>query len=281
MPTADTHTADDTHTTELSALPLRIEELKHRGFSVLTGAVAPPVLAEARERLGAVYEQQVRETGASLLAQINEQDLARCPLAYDPFFLRFANHSEVTRVAHTLIGGQYVLLHLQNGIINRPAQKHHQTHWHRDLPYQEFVSSRPLAISALFCIDDFTVETGCTYVLPASHRAETFPSAAYVDAHEYPVEAPAGSVILFDAMLFHRAGVNSSARVRRGLNHVYSTPIVRQQIEFAGDLDWSHPFFQEEAVRLLLGYNVRLPRSAREFRRQRAARLGVALEAGQ
>jgi hypothetical protein len=32
---------------------------------------------------------------------------------------------------------------------------------------------------------------------------------------------------------------------------------------------------------LLFGYNVRLPRSAREFRRQRAARLGIAWEAGQ
>jgi ectoine hydroxylase-related dioxygenase (phytanoyl-CoA dioxygenase family) len=268
-------------TIPLSAIELRMEELKHRGFSVLTGAVAPPVLAEARERLDAVYERQVCETGASILAQINEQDLARCPLAYDPFFLRFANDLEVTRAAHSLIGGKYILLHLQNGIINRPGQKHHQTHWHRDLPYQEFVSSRPLAIGALFCIDDFTVETGCTYVLPVSHRAETFPSAAYVEAHEYPVEAAAGSVILFDAMLFHRAGYNSSARVRRGLNHVYSTPMIRQQIEFLDDVDWSHPFFQEEAVRSLLGYNLRLPRSAREFRRQRAARFGVALEAGQ
>ena len=39
---------------------------------------------------------------------------------------------------------------------------HHQSAFHRDLPYQHFTSSRPIAINALFCADEFTNENGAT-----------------------------------------------------------------------------------------------------------------------
>lgn len=39
----------------------------------------------------------------------------------------------------------------------------------RPVLYQHYVSSSPLAVKALFCVDDFTHENGSTFVLPASH----------------------------------------------------------------------------------------------------------------
>ena len=75
-------------------------------------------------------------------------------------------------------------------------------------------------MSALFCIDPFTVEPGATCVLPTSHRMEAFPSDEGAADFEVPIVAESGSFVLFDAMLFHRAGANRSARPRRAVNRV-------------------------------------------------------------
>jgi ectoine hydroxylase-related dioxygenase (phytanoyl-CoA dioxygenase family) len=102
------------------------------------------------------------------------------PLAYEPIFLELAANPRILKICRTLVA-DYVTLNQQNGIINPPnGQRYNQAAWHRDLPYQHFTSSRPLAINALFCIDAFTVENGATKVLPASHREEAFPSDAFI-----------------------------------------------------------------------------------------------------
>jgi ectoine hydroxylase-related dioxygenase (phytanoyl-CoA dioxygenase family) len=164
--------------------------------------------------------------------------------------------------------GDYHILNLQNGIINKPSKKHHQSSWHRDLPYQSWVCSRPLGLNALFCINDFTIETGGTYVLPHSHRFENFPSSEYVKNNEMPVIAPAGSVIIFDAMLYHRAGENTSLQIRRGINHLYTIPLIKQQISIPSALKETSITAPQE-IRRLLGFDSVEPKSVLEWRKRR------------
>ena len=147
-----------------------LEELSINGFSVLENVLDPADLQESRKRIDAVYEIQKNNFGEENLREINEENLVRCPLVYDEFFVRIATNPKVLEVVKRILG-EYFILHLQNGIINRPAEEHHQSSWHRDLPYQNFVISKPISISALFCIDDFTNKSGSTLVLPYSHRS--------------------------------------------------------------------------------------------------------------
>jgi len=49
-----------------------------------------------------------------------------------------------------LIVGKFIL-NQQNGI-NPPGETCNQSAWHRDLPYQHYVSSTPLTINALLCM---------------------------------------------------------------------------------------------------------------------------------
>jgi ectoine hydroxylase-related dioxygenase (phytanoyl-CoA dioxygenase family) len=158
----------------------------------------------------------------------------------------------------------------QNGVINPPRQPHAQVAYHRDLPYQHFVSSRPLAISALFCIDPFRPETGATTVLPASHRVEAFPSDEVASLLDTPLSAEPGSFIVFDSMLFHRAGPNRSDRPRRAVNHVFSIPIIAQQISIPDALKGRHA--GDPALARLLGYETDPPSSVLEWRERRLAR---------
>jgi len=135
---------------------------------------------------------------------------------------------------------------------------------------EHFVSSRPLSISALVCLDPFSEFTGGTMVLEGSHRLEPFPSESYVLANQRTVDAPAGSVIVFDSMMYHRSGVNRSAHRRRGVNHVYTLPLLKPQISFArccGDKYAQDPF-----LRRFLGYDSEPAETVRQFREIRLQR---------
>lgn len=246
------------------------DRIRMVGYAVVPGGFAPADIANLSGRLDRVMERQAEEFGgAERLAAIGDALTARCPLAYDDAFVPLATHPAVLAVARELLGG-YVVLMQQNGVINPARQSHTQVAYHRDLPYQHFVSSRPLAVSALFCIDPFTVETGATTVIPASHRMEAFPSAEVAAQLDTPVTAEAGSFIVFDAMLFHRAGANVSDRPRRAVNQVFSVPIIAQQISLPDALQGRYA--DDPELARLFGYEVAPARSVPAWRERRLAR---------
>lgn len=251
-------------------LERHVEALKIQGYSVLENALSPHEVEELNERVEQVYARQRSEVGEDVLEALKEKDVARCLLSYDDAFVPLAALDAVMPVVRAMLGN-YVVLHLQNGIISRPSQEHHQSSWHRDLPYQFYVSSRPLAVNVYYCLCDYSPETGGTVFLPFSHREEQLPSLDYIQAHEVSPIVPAGSAIFFDSMLFHRAGHNTSTIVRRGINHVYTTGILRQQISLPSALDGRYR--DDEFLSMLFGYGNATPGSVKDFRERRLARL--------
>jgi ectoine hydroxylase-related dioxygenase (phytanoyl-CoA dioxygenase family) len=254
----------------VSDIDLALEEISLLGYTVIEGVLSADECEETRTRLDAVYKTQEDQFGQKRLKSIHEMNLARCPLAYDSYFLDIAARASILAIVQKLIG-EYVLLHLQNGIMNKPDEEHNQGFWHRDLPYQNFIISHPIAVSALYCIDDFNEQRGATRVIPGSHKIEMLPSQQFVEKNQKCVVAGAGSVILFDAMLFHRAGKNLSGEVRRGINHVYTIPIIKQQIDLPRFLEGR---FEEDAFhRKFLGYDSEVSPSVDLYRQKRVKKL--------
>lgn len=166
------------------------------------------------------------------------------------------------------MGGGYQILSQQNGVINPAGENsYNQAFWHRDLPYQHVVFSRPIAVNALYCVDDFTVENGATLVLPASHLAEKFPSEDFVSSECRQVTAPAGSFIVLDCMTYHRGAINRTSLNRRAVNHVFTIPFLRQQIDLPGLL--GENFTRDPEERRVLGYEARTPMSDLDYFQQR------------
>ncbi len=154
------------------------------------------------------------------------------------------------------------ILNQQNGVINPPQETYNQGAWHRDLPYQHFITSKPLAINALFCVDDFTFENGATFVLPASHKSENFPSSDYIQRNAIQVEAKAGSFIVLDCMLFHSGGFNKTCFERRAVNHVYNIPFFKQQINIPMNMEDTHLSAEERDI---LGFSYVEPGSISDY----------------
>ena len=249
-----------------------VEELALLGYTIVPGLYEAAELEDWRRRVDAVYARQEADFGAERLKGIGDKDVARAPLLYDFEFARMASHPRLMELMRRILG-DFFILNVQNAIINQPSTDHHQASWHRDLPYQNFVISKPLAISALVTLDEFSPATGGTQVIPFTHKTELLPSARYIEAHRMTAAAPAGSAIVFDAMLFHRAGSNSSQGIRRGVNHVYSTPIMKQNYDFPRALG-ERPGL-DPALARLLGYTSQVPPDERTWREQRATKLGV------
>lgn len=209
-----------------------VEEITVKGFTVMKDLFTPAELKVWRQKIDDTYELQEKEYGREALIAIQELDLCRAPILYDFSFIKLATHPRVLAIVEKILG-EWFILNLQNAIINRPGAEHHQSSWHRDLPYQNFVISRPLAINALFAIDEFSEETGGTQLVPFTHNTEILPSDSYIDNNRIVADVPAGSAIVFDAMLFHRAGENRSRIIRRAVNHLYTVPIIKQQYDFS------------------------------------------------
>jgi len=246
------------------------ERIRLAGYAVLPSGLPAAQVADLGARLEQIMARQVEEFGGpERLAAIGDTLTARCPLAYDDAFVGLAAHAGVLALCRALIG-DYIILMQQNGVINPPDGRHTQVAYHRDLPYQHFVSSRPLAISALFCIDPFRPETGATTVIPGSHRMELFPSEQVAAELETAVTADAGWFIVFDSMLFHRAGDNRSDRPRRAVNHVFTTPIIAQQISLPDALQGRYA--DDPALARLFGYEAAPARSVLSWRERRFAR---------
>lgn len=249
------------------------EDIRLVGYTIVSDSLNASELDAAREKMDRIYAQQLDEVGGEQqLAAINDTYIARCMLAYDEFFLTVATNSKVLSIVQRFLG-DYFLLMLQNGVINIPSVGHEQNagSWHRDLNYQHFISTRPISISALFCVDDFSEETGGTFVLPASHKTEAFPSEEFVRQHGQVINAKAGSVIVFDSMLYHRGGLNRSPRPRRAINHMYTLPFIKQQISLPRMLGGKYR--DDQFLNRFLGYESETDESVVEFRRRRLERL--------
>lgn len=151
-----------------------VEEVRVNGFAILPDVLDPDMIKMLANKVDEISKQQVAEiSNLGNLAEINDANIVRALLAYDEAFLDLAVQPFFLLLMQKLLG-EYFILQMQNAIINLPNEKNYQVAWHRDLNYQHFTSSRPLAVSVLVCLDNFSPETGGTCVLPGTHKGELF-----------------------------------------------------------------------------------------------------------
>jgi ectoine hydroxylase-related dioxygenase (phytanoyl-CoA dioxygenase family) len=224
------------------------EQVRRIGYALLDSGFTKEELNEITKAFEQTREKYVATWGEQALRDADEFHTMRALLTHGGAkFLQLAMNPNLMAVLKLLISGKFIL-NQQNGVINPPMESYNQGAWHRDLPYQHYVSSSPLAVNALFCIDDFTIENGSTFVVPASHKAIPFPSASYLRNNALQVEAKAGQYILLDCMLFHSGGFNKTNKERRAINHVYTIPYFKQQINLPRNMNTQELSPEEQEI---------------------------------
>ena len=223
------------------------ESFNRKGYAILNSGISEETIG----KLDTEFEK-VRDNYSKAYHGSRNVDFSiRALFSFSQQFLELAQNPDLVELLNVLFEGTY-MLNQQNGIINRPSLEYSQARWHRDLPYQHFTSSKNIAINAIFCLDNFNLNNGGSFVLPYSHLFEEFPTDKFVEENEVSINAKKGDFIIFNAMTFHRGGTNQSINDRRGVNTVYSIPYIRHQIDLHS-LDFKYQLSSDDKE--FLGFN--------------------------
>ena len=246
------------------------EDVMRTGFSVVKNVFSKKDCMLAKKKIDEIYKRQIKECGdADFLFSINDENVARSLFLYDNFFLRFIKNTKLNNILKKILGKKYIL-NLQNAPINKGHQSHYGSTWHRDLSYQHFVPSRTISLTAIVCLDEFNPKNGGTSILPFSHKFEKFTSKKYINKNEIIVNSKVGDLLIFDSLLFHRAGANNTSRDRKLIVQVFTLPFIKQQIDYTKALNGRYS--KEKSLAYVLGYDSEIVDSVLQWRKRRKSR---------
>ena len=248
----------------LSDFDSNYEEFVRNGYCLIKGVLDAQQISSLNESIMRIYRVQEDKFGRDLLSDMNELNVVRSLCGYDDRFIHEVALNQKIRPYIDKALGKYYVLHSQVATINEPQVELYQTAWHRELQYQHFTSSRPLAVQSIFCLDPFNNETGATYLIPNSHMFEEFPSREFVEKHEMQLIADPGDVLFMNSMIYHRAGVNTSKILRRLITNTYTIPIIAQQINLSKLVD--KKFEDDDFMSGFLGFRWAPANSPEEWR---------------
>ncbi len=109
--------------------------------------------------------------------------------------------------------------------------------------------------SALWALDEFTIENGATHLVPLSHRQF---DPEFVPAPEESVQAsmPRGSLLLYFGSVWHGGGANHAQHPRMGLINTYVLGWLRQEVNQYLDIPQDVVARYPEHIRRLIGYQM-------------------------
>src|SRR5262245_62171822 len=158
----------------------------------------------------------------------------------------YVSHPAIVEVLVELIGPDVKCM--QSMLFIKASGKPGQA-WHQD---EDFIPTRDRTLTgAWIALDDATVENGCLWVIPGSHKPgllwemrqqndprfdctdESF-NFPYHDEDAIPVEVTAGSVVFFNGYLLHRSLPN---RTKGG----YRRALVNHYMSASSLLPWRNP----------------------------------------
>jgi hypothetical protein len=214
-------------TVELAAL-----DLKHCGLARVADVMSASDRAEALEEVMVLAEQQ-RVDGTSFGGRHpypNQRVYGL--LDKGGVWRRAVTNSALLNLMHKILGNRIILFSLQVYIVNSgDTSVLHIDQMHLQPPIQF-----PGLAVAMIMLDDFTEENGATRVIAGSHRIpwrgneET--RAQALDKTSV-VTGPAGTMVVYDGLLWHAVGINKTGRPRRAILAHYCLPWMRQFENFA------------------------------------------------
>ncbi|HYL59948.1 MAG TPA: phytanoyl-CoA dioxygenase family protein [Candidatus Acidoferrales bacterium] len=208
---------DDGFCAPTPAGPERMRRFREDGFFV-TG----PILSDAEcDEIAAEYDRIGRVMPVG--------DAADGPLAYQPMLhlrspllTRYAADRRFIEIAAPLVGGDLRLYWEQ--AVTKPPHAQTEVPWHQDTGYGPTDPAE--YVTCWTALEDATLNNGCLWVRPRSHRAgeakhqrisdRTFLLSGY-DGDERGVAAPIprGAALVISSLLMHRSGPNLTDVSRR------------------------------------------------------------------
>lgn len=194
---------------------------------------------------------------------VNTDGTVHHVLGQDPVFLQFIQRLELHDYIKAFFNAPYILNSF-GGVINLPHKASYVCNIHRDI--RTFYNI-PMMINMLVMLDDFTLENGATWFLTGSNNKDEKPEDHYFYKQADRAIGKAGDIILFDSLVWHAAGKNTTNQVRRALTLTFSRPFMKQQLDYPRLMGYDKNETGEwsEEVIQIIGYNARVPVNLQEW----------------
>jgi phytanoyl-CoA hydroxylase len=234
---ASLDTRPDTRRDARADLP-GLDGYSDRGYAILDGLLSPDEVAMVNEEAlrvcrgerGAIEGAEPAAPGETDDQVFRRYLCIHMPHKISPVTLDVMRHPAAVEALTRVIGPDVKAM--QSMLFIKAEGKPGQA-WHQD---EFFIPTRDRSLTAIWiALDDATVENGCLWAIPGSHRpgviypdrehddprfdctveAYDFP---YRDEDAVPLELPRGSALLFNGYLLHRSLPNTQSRgLRRAL----------------------------------------------------------------
>lgn len=217
--------------TATSLTPAQREQLDRDGFVPLVGLMSDELLEAFRARTDELLDLEGASAGHETPQGGGVAALADL-LNKGKIFDRCYTAPPVLAAARQVLGPEFRVNSL-NYRASLPGQGHQGLHgdWAGAVPDGEFH-----ILNSMWCLDDFTAENGATRAVPGSHRSGRSPQDDLDDpTDDHPdqlhLTAPAGSVIIFNAHVWHGGTLNRTDRRRRGMTMSFCRRDEPQQLD--------------------------------------------------
>jgi ectoine hydroxylase-related dioxygenase (phytanoyl-CoA dioxygenase family) len=204
--------------------------LDEDGFLPLPGTLSAQQLRVIRQRLAGLSAAEGDQAGIEVHQEQGTDRLADL-VNKDPVFeVCFTSPRVLAAIAHVL--GDFTLSSL-NSRAARPGSGLQRLHtdWGEPVPAGDYQ-----VCNSIWLIDDFTPDNGPTRVVPGSHRSGQLPGQALADPWaphpgEVKLLGQAGTVVIFNAHLWHGGTLNTTRQPRRALHSYFCRRGRKQQLD--------------------------------------------------
>ncbi len=231
-----------------------LELLERDGFVVLQHVLGDPEVEAIRRALEPHLERT--PMGRNRFEGLRTQRVYAL-LAKSAVFGELASHPRVLPLLDHVLQPNYLL---SAALAIKLAPGEDRQALHVDDGFYSWIARprRPVGVSVIWAIDDFTEVNGATEVIPGSHlwgdeRPET------EDPRIQPVLMPAGSAVVFQGTLWHRGGANRSSAPRLAITPQYCQPWARQMENMTLAVPPEVVSGYPRRVQELLGYSIHPP----------------------
>lgn len=183
-------------------------------------------------------------------------------LAQDLLFGTLLEDQGLQQLLAPLLGPSWIMYAFTSSSVP-PRGENFGHRVHVDSP--RLIPGHPTNIGIIWALDEFTSANGATEVLPGSNHQFERPSDELFAKHCARVCCAAGSLVVFDARVYHRAGVNQTDRWRHSLTMNCCRPYMKQRMDWVRLIPEGIARKLNAQARRLIGFDTRLPTSLDEF----------------
>lgn len=239
-----------------------LKELDEKGFTKIEGVYSQDVIEEVKAEFEKVKETytQIQDEAGVLEGSRNatHHTILLCPK-----MLKLLDPNPIHKFIEHCFGGKYILYTMGASVLKPKGEYVYTQKIHRE--FYTFIKDTRIMLNTLIMLDDSTEENGATWMIPGSHKVDEIPKKKHFYKNAVRALGKKGDVLVFDANLWHAAGVNNTDKPRTIITPLFTKPYLKQSLDYPKAFGVDFQYKISDELKQTLGYNARVPESLQEF----------------